>query len=216
MRLLEQAKMVAQGKSLARIAMNKALAATDPWSGVVLDVGGTQDPAPSYRRYFPLEADCQVVCANLSPAGKPDYVADAAELPLPDNSVDGVWCLNLLEHVEDPSRVVNELHRVAKPGARVVIATPFLVCIHDDPADYHRFTPAAMRVLLERAGFAQVAVRALAGGPWSAAYNQIPGFPPWFGLLLLPSVVLLDRLWLRRLPHLRQKHALVVLTEATK
>ena len=43
-------------------------------------------------------------------------VADASALPLPDASVDGVVCSNLLEHTPDPEAVLLEIARVLRPG----------------------------------------------------------------------------------------------------
>lgn len=42
--------------------------------------------------------------------------ADANRLPFPAASFDAVTCMDFLEHVEDPSRVVGECARVLKPG----------------------------------------------------------------------------------------------------
>lgn len=43
-------------------------------------------------------------------------VADAGELPLADESVDAVFCSNLLEHTSHPERVIAEIERVLRPG----------------------------------------------------------------------------------------------------
>ncbi|MEW5718245.1 MAG: class I SAM-dependent methyltransferase [Chloroflexota bacterium] len=44
--------------------------------------------------------------------------------PLPDNEFDRIVCNHIVEHVTDFVRFVEELHRVARPGARVEIVTP--------------------------------------------------------------------------------------------
>jgi ubiquinone/menaquinone biosynthesis C-methylase UbiE len=41
---------------------------------------------------------------------------DAHQLPWPAGSFDGVYCRFLLEHVADPLLVIQEMHRVARPG----------------------------------------------------------------------------------------------------
>ena len=41
---------------------------------------------------------------------------DAANLPFPDGSVDGVFSSNLMEHVPDTHPVFDEIERVLKPG----------------------------------------------------------------------------------------------------
>lgn len=43
-------------------------------------------------------------------------VGDGMRLPFPDAGFDGVFCSNLLEHVPDPMRVIDEIARVLRPG----------------------------------------------------------------------------------------------------
>jgi SAM-dependent methyltransferase len=49
---------------------------------------------------------------------------DAAELPLPDSCADAVLLLDVLEHVEEPGRVLAEAHRVLRPGGSIVLSVP--------------------------------------------------------------------------------------------
>ncbi|MGN9780583.1 methyltransferase domain-containing protein [Nonomuraea sp. ZG12] len=49
---------------------------------------------------------------------------DVHEPPLPDGSVDRARTDRVLQHVEDPSRVLAEFRRVARPGGRIVLAEP--------------------------------------------------------------------------------------------
>lgn len=51
-------------------------------------------------------------------------VADAHNLPFGGNYFDAVFCLETLEHVEDPCRVVSEMFRVLKKGGYVVVLVP--------------------------------------------------------------------------------------------
>jgi ubiquinone/menaquinone biosynthesis C-methylase UbiE len=45
-------------------------------------------------------------------------------LPYADEFFDRVLCLETLEHVEQPLQFLIELHRIAKPGARMVLSCP--------------------------------------------------------------------------------------------
>ena len=49
---------------------------------------------------------------------------DALALPLPDACADLVTCQTLLIHVADPRAVLKEMHRVLRPGGRVLLAEP--------------------------------------------------------------------------------------------
>lgn len=48
----------------------------------------------------------------------------AEDLPLDDHSFNVILCTEVLEHTRQPQRVIEELVRVAAPGARVVVSIP--------------------------------------------------------------------------------------------
>jgi Methylase involved in ubiquinone/menaquinone biosynthesis len=50
------------------------------------------------------------------------YNAKAEDLPLPEACCDFVFCFNALDHVEAPAQVVQELHRITRPGGRCAVA----------------------------------------------------------------------------------------------
>lgn len=94
---------------------------------------------------------------------RPDVFADAATLPFPDQSLEGVTCLEVLEHVRDPGAVVAEIARVLRPGGRAWISMPFLYPVHDAPHDYQRYTADGIRRDLTRAGLAPISLRSSVG-----------------------------------------------------
>ena len=49
-------------------------------------------------------------------------------LPFKDNCVDEVYCFHVLEHLDDLINIMNEIHRICKNGARVVIEGPHFSC----------------------------------------------------------------------------------------
>ena len=78
--------------------------------------------------------------------GVPLHQADAEQLPFDDASFDVVLCTEVLEHTRNPDRVVRELMRVARPGARVVVSIPNEVNI-DRAKRALRRVPGLRRVL---------------------------------------------------------------------
>jgi ubiquinone/menaquinone biosynthesis C-methylase UbiE len=52
------------------------------------------------------------------------FCADAAELPLRDESFDVVLASMVLQHVRDEARVLSEIDRVLAPGGRVFVVAP--------------------------------------------------------------------------------------------
>lgn len=51
-------------------------------------------------------------------------VADAHKLPFKDNTFGAVFCLEVLEHIENPSQVLSEIHRVLKPKGYSLVLIP--------------------------------------------------------------------------------------------
>lgn len=50
------------------------------------------------------------------------HEADATRLPFADNSLDCVYSFGVLHHIPEIDQVVREIHRVLKPGGKVMIA----------------------------------------------------------------------------------------------
>lgn len=73
-------------------------------------------------------------------------VGDAHRLPFQDNSIDSLIYQAVLEHVQDPRRVIDEATRVLKPGGYLYLEVPFLQGFHADPHDYQRYTLEGLRI----------------------------------------------------------------------
>ncbi len=78
--------------------------------------------------------------------------------PVESDSVDLVLCTETLEHVPDALPFLQEMRRCLKPSGQALLTVPFAARWHFVPHDYWRFTPSGLRLLLERAGFANIRV----------------------------------------------------------
>jgi SAM-dependent methyltransferase len=94
---------------------------------------------------------------DRSPDTDADVVHDLDELPWPleDSGFDEIVLQDVIEHLRDAYAVFAELHRVARPGARVHLRTPHFssALAYSDPTHLHWFSAAAIRALAEP-GFA--------------------------------------------------------------
>lgn len=77
-------------------------------------------------------------------------VCDAHDLPFADASFDAVIANAVLEHVADPYRCVEEIHRVLRPQGYIYSVIPFMQQVHMGRYDFTRFTHLGHRRLLRR------------------------------------------------------------------
>lgn len=64
-----------------------------------------------------------------------DLVSDITVIPAPDKSFDAILCSEVLEHVPEPDRALDEFTRLLKPGGILILTAPFASNVHMAP--YH-------------------------------------------------------------------------------
>lgn len=69
---------------------------------------------------------------------------DIHHLPYKDDRFDWFITDQVLEHVVDPKRAIEESYRVLKPGGIAIHTTCFVNYYHPAPIDYWRLSPAAL------------------------------------------------------------------------
>ncbi len=74
---------------------------------------------------------------------------DVQDMPYKDESFDYVIADQVFEHVRNPWKGVNEIHRILKSGGWAIVCSCLIMHIHMYPDDYWRFTPKGLEVLCE-------------------------------------------------------------------
>ena len=80
----------------------------------------------------------------------PDYVCNMENMSIfTDNSIDVYFCMEVLEHVQNPFAAVAELSRTLKPGGVIIGSTPFIMPLHDEPYDFYRYTKYGLHYIFK-------------------------------------------------------------------
>lgn len=129
----------------------------------VLDIGCGTKP---YASFF----SCKYVGVDPLEIVKPDIVAPAWNIPVEDESFDGIVLNQSLEHIQKSKEAVTEIKRILKSGGYCIITAPHTMKNHSEPIpigktsyankvkseevpywqeDYYRFTKFGLLSLFE-------------------------------------------------------------------
>lgn len=99
-----------------------------------------------------LYGACEHIGCDIQEGPGVDRIEDVHHLTFENDSVGMILCFETLEHVKDPIRAVEEMHRVLRPGGVLAISSVMFFPIHAHPWDFWRFTPEGFERLLEPFG----------------------------------------------------------------
>jgi SAM-dependent methyltransferase len=146
-------------------------------AGEVLDVGGwdffesIKRKGAKYASWTSLENDPARLLKLDDPAFRLVY-GDGCALGFRDASFDTVLCLQVLEHVFEPIRMVDEIGRVLKPGGKAVFLIPQTSTTHLAPHYHQNLSRYWIARALPRAGLEIVEHHPL-GGVWSSMASRL-------------------------------------------
>lgn len=122
-------------------------------SGKAFDLGAGSG---IYRRWCLERADSYVAVdwPGSMHGGAVDISADLnGDLPIGEAVADSLICFSVLEHLHEPERMLAEAARILRPGGYLLLQVPWQWWIHEEPYDYFRYTPFALKRMLGKAGF---------------------------------------------------------------
>lgn len=92
----------------------------------------------------------QVDTFDINPLSNATIIGDICTRNhvIADSTYDCIVCTEVLEHTLRPFSAVEEMHRILKPGAPLLVSTPFNFRIHGPLPDCWRFTEHGLRALL--------------------------------------------------------------------
>jgi len=104
-----------------------------------------------HRSFFP-----NTITLDIAKSGNPAILGDAYFLPFTNGSFEIVLCTEVLEHLTEPQKAIDEIKRVLKKRGKLILTTRFLFPLHDIPSDYFRFTKYGLGYLLRDWNMVQI------------------------------------------------------------
>jgi SAM-dependent methyltransferase len=150
-------------------------------NGRILEVGAGRG---TYSTFFadrghltalePSAAHCEVLRERLH--DYPSAVVINAQLDgtAAPGSYDTVVCLNVLEHIADDHRALNDIYEALAPGGKIILWVPAFEALYSSfdrqIGHFRRYRRNELQALIHNVGFQQVAAR----------YTNLPGFFAWW------------------------------------
>jgi ubiquinone/menaquinone biosynthesis C-methylase UbiE len=103
--------------------------------------------------------------------GRVDIVSDITAIPESDASFEAILCSEVLEHIPEPTKALDEFSRLLKPGGTLILTAPFASLVHMAPYHYVTgFSRYWYEYHFPRRGFEIVELTA--NGDWFAYCEQ--------------------------------------------
>ena len=119
-------------------------------SGKVLEVGSGYSTC---NKYVP---HTEYLTLDIDEESKPDICSDLHNIKWNSDYFDTVIAIEVLEHIQNPQKAINEMIRILKPGGICIISTRFIHAYHAGPKDYYRFTWDSLKDLFKDCGKVEV------------------------------------------------------------
>ena len=119
------------------------------------------------------------------------FISDLSFLPIANEKYDLIICTQVLEHVQEPEKVLYEFHRTLKPTGQLWLTVPLYFEEHEIPMDYFRFTQFGIKHLISKAGFKIRKLEWLEGYFGTVSYEMVktarmlPAHPRAYGHRIL-------------------------------
>ncbi len=137
------------------------------WSQFIQDINSSIQPGQTlldagagnchWKNYLPSTVKYIGIDLGIGDSdydySKLDIRCDLRDIPLADNSIDIIICIQVLEHLPEPCKVIAEFNRVLKPSGFLFISCPQAEPQHQIPYDFFRYTPFGLRSLLKSNNF---------------------------------------------------------------
>lgn len=151
-----------------KLEMNVAKKFCSSLKGNILDIGCGDKPYSHFlsndSRYFGMEY------SNFSQ--QPDLFGDVNQIPFKDMVFDAILFNEVIEHIPNPERGIEEIYRVLKKDGKLFLTAPMYWRLHYAPHDYFRFTNYGLLHILRKNNFCVLEIERM-GGFFSMIFTRL-------------------------------------------
>jgi SAM-dependent methyltransferase len=113
----------------------EAVIAALPANAVIMDFGA------GHGDFSQILNNRTAIALDVFPYDEIDIVCDMQKVvPFKKSSFDAIVLMNVLEHVQQPERLVKTLTGLLRPGGSLIVTVPFLLKLHQLPYDFYRYS----------------------------------------------------------------------------
>lgn len=141
----------------------RAFAASVSDNKKILDVGCGNKP---YKDLFKNDVYAGIDIeggGHSRSSKKPDKFFDGQSIPYADEEFDIAISTQVLEHAQNPEKLLSEMARVLKRDGVLFLTMPFVWDEHEEPFDFRRFTSFGHRQIFTRTNLAIQSIQKTTG-----------------------------------------------------
>ncbi|MAO72144.1 MAG: SAM-dependent methyltransferase [Flavobacteriales bacterium] len=147
-------------------------------NGIVLEVGsgegyGIVELADKAQKYIAIDKYDSPIEKGLKEQNNIEFhKMNVPPLKFEDNSIDFVVTFQVIEHIKDDEKFVQEIHRVLKPGGKLILTTPnILMSLSRNPWHIREYNPTEMKDVL-KTSFSNIKMKGIYGNEKVMKYYE--------------------------------------------
>tara|TARA_B100000287_G_scaffold412898_1_gene443854 strand:+ start:499 stop:1275 length:777 start_codon:yes stop_codon:yes gene_type:complete len=148
-------------------------------SGTVLELGSGEGYAlkellANVEKYIGIDKHKTFISEELTASNKITFIQN--EIPpinqVDDNSIDFVVTFQVIEHINDDEKFIEEIYRVLKPNGKLILTTPnILMSLSRNPWHIREYNPKQMKEILQ-SSFSDIEVKGIFGNDKVMRYYE--------------------------------------------
>jgi len=128
----------------------------------ILEIGSGKAKRYTIKKFF--DNSNEFIQSDINPKYG-HKILDATKMNYKDE-FDIIICINVLEHVFDFKKVIDNIYRGLRPNGIALFSVPGYYPIHDEPNDFWRFTEHSFKRLLRKFSYIKIKYQGLRRYPF--------------------------------------------------